>query len=374
MQELLTMSMKELDRLRVIQKVLAGTLTWREAAEHLTLSARQIGNVVARVRRDGPRGVVHRLRGRPSNRRLPPGLIQRAVALVKTTYPDFGPTFATEKLRERHGLALSVPTLRRALIQAGLWRPRRQKARRRAWRPRRPCVGMLIQVDGSEHDWFEGRAPRCVLLLYVDDATSRLLYGEFVTVEDTVTLMRTTTVYLTRYGRPVAFYVDHDSIYTINREASLEEQWRDVQPLTQFTRAMTELGIEVRTACSPQAKGRVERSFKTHQDRLVKELRLRGLVTIPAANAFLWSDSLPAHNARFAREPANPTDAHRADPPRGLDPTLSQSVVSAAPEAVGGAPAEGYHRGGAPPGWLHSVAPARPEARLQAAGPPPRET
>lgn len=167
--------------------------------------------MVARVRRDGARGVVHRLRGRPSNRRLPPGLIQRAVALVKTTYPDFGPTFATEKLRERHGLALSVPTLRRALIQAGLWRPRRQKAWHRAWRPRRSCVGMLIPVDGSEHDWFEGRSPRCVLLLSRDDATGRLLYGEFVTAEDTLTLMRTTTVSLERYGRPLSFYVDQDS-------------------------------------------------------------------------------------------------------------------------------------------------------------------
>ena len=123
MQELLTMRMKELDRLRVIQRVLAGALTWTDAAEQLTLSARQIGNVVARVRRDGARGVVHRLRGRPSNRRLPPGLIQCAVVLVKTRYRDFGPTFATEKLRERHGLALSVPTLRRGMIQAGLWRP-----------------------------------------------------------------------------------------------------------------------------------------------------------------------------------------------------------------------------------------------------------
>ncbi len=299
MTELLTMSMKELDRLRVIHTVLAGTLTWHEAAEHLTLSERQIGNVVARVRRDGARGLVHRLRGRPSNRRLPPGLIQRAVALVKTTYPDFGPTFATEKLRERHGLALSVPTLRRALIQAGLWRPRR------------PCVGMLIQVDGSKHDWLEGRGPRFVLLLYIDDATSRLLYGELVTAEDTLTLMRTTTVSLERSGRPLSFYVDQDSISTINREASLEEQWRDVQPLTQFTRAMTELGIEVRTASSPQAKGRAEGSFKTHQDRLVKELRLRGIATLPAANAFLRAHYLPAHNARFARGPANPTDAHR---------------------------------------------------------------
>ena len=311
MQELLTMSMKELDRLRVIQMVLAGKLTWHEAAEQLKLSERQIGNVVARVRSDGARGLVHRLRGRPSNRRLPPGRLRRAVALVKRKYPDFGPTFATEKLRERHGLALSVPTLRRALIQAGLWRPRRQKARHRAWRPRRACVGMLIQVDGSEHDWFEGRGPRCVLLLYIDDATSRLLYGEFVTAEDTLTLMRTTTVYLKRYGRPLSFYVDQDSIYKINREASLEEQLRDVQPLTQFTRAMTELGIEVLTASSPQAKGRVERSFKTHQDRLVKELRLRGIATRAAANAFLWAHYLPAHNARYAQEPANSTDAHR---------------------------------------------------------------
>ena len=311
MQELLTMSMKELDRLRVIQMVLVGKLTWHEAAEQLTLSERQIGNVVARVRRDGARGLVHRLRGRPSNRRLPPGRLRRAVALVKRKYPDFGPTFATEKLREQHGLALSVPTLRRALIQAGLWRPRRQKARHRAWRPRRSCVGLLIQVDGSEHDWFEGRGPRCALLLYIDDATSRLLYGEFVTAEDTLTLMRTTTVYLTRYGRPLSFYVDQDSIYKINREASLEEQLRDVQPLTQFTRAMTELGIEVLTASSPQAKGRVERSFKTHQDRLVKELRLRGIATRAAANAFLWAHYLPAHNARYAQEPANSTDAHR---------------------------------------------------------------
>ncbi len=165
MEELLTMRMKELDRLRVMHLVLAGKLTWTEAAEQLTLSERQIGTIVARVRREGARGVVHRLRGRPSNRRLPPSVLRRAVALVKTRHPDFGPTFATEKLRERHGLALSVPTLRRVLIQAGLWQPRRQKARHRAWRPRRSCVGMLIPVDGSEHDWFEGRGPRCVLLL-----------------------------------------------------------------------------------------------------------------------------------------------------------------------------------------------------------------
>lgn len=311
MAELRTMTTTELDRVRVIQMVLSGKLTWKEAATQLDLSERQIGNLCARVRREGPRGLGHRLRGRPSNRRLAAGLVARAVALVAKRYPDFGPTFAAEQLQRRHGLRLSVATLRRALLHAGLWRPRRQKPRHRAWRERRPWVGMLIQVDGSAHAWFEDRGPRCVLLLYIDDATSRLLYGEFVEHEDTLTLLRTSKTYLERYGRPVAFYVDKDSIYRINRQPTLEEQLQDAQPLTQFTRAMGELDIAVITAHSPQAKGRVERSFRTHQDRLVKELRLQGIRTIPAANAFLWTSYLPAHNARCAQAPANPTDAHR---------------------------------------------------------------
>lgn len=311
MTELLAMKSKDLDRLHVIRMVLSGKLTWKVAAAQLDLSERQIGNLCVRVRREGPGGILHRLRGRPSNRRLPAGLVARAVALVAQRYPDFGPTFAAEQLQRRHGIRLSVATLRRGLLAVGLWRPRRRKARHRAWRERRPCVGMLIQVDGSEHAWFEARGPRCVLLLYIDDATSRLVYGEFVEHEDTLTLLRTSQTYLERYGRPVAFYVDKDSIYRINRQPTLEEQLQDAQPLTQFTRAMGELGITVITAHSPQAKGRVERSFRTHQDRLVKELRLRGIRTMPAANAFLWRHYLPAHNARYAQEPANAIDAHR---------------------------------------------------------------
>lgn len=311
MNEWLTMNTRDLDRLRVIQMVVKGTLTWKLAAAQLQVSERQIGNLCARVRREGPRGILHRLRGRPSNRRLPARVVARALALVRQRYHDFGPTFAAEHLRERHGVALSVATLRRVLIQAGLWRPRRERVRHRAWRARRPCVGMLVQVDGSEHAWFEGRGPRCVLVLYIDDATSRLLEGEFVTAEDTLTLMRTTKRYLHRYGRPVAFYVDKDSIYRVNRQPTLEEQLQDTPPLTQFTRAMTELGIAVITAHSPQAKGRVERSFRTHQDRLVKELRLRKIATLPAANAFLWKQYLPRHNARYAQMPAHPIDAHR---------------------------------------------------------------
>ncbi len=311
MEDMLAMSTQDLDRLKVIHTVLSRKRTWPQAAAQLRLTVRQIGTLCARVRREGPRGILHRLRGRPSNRRVPAAVLAKALALVAAKYPAFGPTFANETLRERHGVRLSTATLRRAMIMAGRWRPRRHRPVPRARRERRPCVGRLVQVDGSEHAWFEGRGPRCTLLRYIDDATSRIVYAEFVQSEDTLTLLRTTPTYLLRYGRPVAWYGDHDSLYTVNRQPSIEEQWRDVQPMTQFTRAMTELDIEVILAQSPQATGRVERSFKTHQDRLVKELRLRGIATLAAATRFLWTPYLPAHNARSAHEPTQSTDAHR---------------------------------------------------------------
>ena len=311
MEERLTMTTRDLDRLKVIHQVLQYKLTWPQAAAQLTLSVRQVGRLCARVRTEGHRGILHRLRGRPSNHQLPPELLTRALELVKRHYPDFGPTFATEKLHERHRLVLSAWTLRQGMLRAGLWKPRRQRPRHRTWRPRRACLGELIQLDGSDHAWFEARGPRCVLLSYVDDATSRVLDGEFVAVEDTVTLLRTTTAYLQRHGRPVAFYVDKDAVYRVNRQATIEEQLQDLAPLTQFTRAMRELGIEVISAHSPEAKGRVERSFGTHQDRLVKELRLAGIRDRETANRFLRTRYFPAHNRRYAVEPVNPTDAHR---------------------------------------------------------------
>jgi hypothetical protein len=311
MEERVTMTTRDLDRLKVIHQVLQHKLTWSQAAAQLALSMRQIGRLCARVRTEGHQGIRHRLRGRPSNHRLQTGVLERALALVKRHYPDFGPTFASEKLRERHRLVLSTWTLRQGMIRAGLWKPRRQRPRHRTWRPRRACRGELVQLDGSDHAWFEARGRRCVLLSYVDDATSHVLYGEFVGVEDTVTLLRTTKTYLERYGRPVAFYVDKDAVYRVNRQATIEEQLQDTGPLTQFTRAMRELGIEVISAHSPEAKGRVERSFGTHQDRLVKELRLAGLSTLAEANRFLRTRYLPAHNRHFAVQAANPTDAHR---------------------------------------------------------------
>ena len=323
-QDILQMSVKEIDKLKVIQNVLQKRLKQRQEARQLDLSTRQVIRLCKRVRREGNRGIVHRLRGQPSHHQLKAGLWEEALDKVNNLYPDFGPSFANEKLKKIHGIHLSTRTLRQGMIGLGLWRSRKHKVKHRAWRERRACVGELVQLDGSDHDWFEGRGPRCVLLIYIDDATSRILYGEFIPVEDTQNLLRATRSYLLLHGRPVTFYVDKDSIYTINRQATRDEELRDEQPRTQFTRAMKEMGVEVLCAHSPQAKGRVERGFDTHQDRLVKELRLAGISTMGEANPFLQKIYIPDHNARCAVEPGNTTDAHRPLlASRKLDETLS---------------------------------------------------
>ena len=318
------LTMRDLDRLKVVREVLERRLTQAQAAAQLDLTDRQVRRLCRRIAAKGPKGLVHGLRGKPSNRQLPAGLIDQAIKLVEKHYADFGPTFACEKLFERHSLRLSPNTLRKAMIHEALWRPRRHKPFHRAWRPRKACLGEMTQVDGSEHDWFEGRGPRCALIAFVDDATSKLLWAEFAKAEDTLTLMRLAGVYLRRYGRPLSFYVDKDSIYKTNRNAALDEELREELPMTQFTRAMSELEIRVLCAHSPQAKGRVERGFKTHQNRLVKELRLAGISTIEQANLFLRQTYIPAHNKRFAVAPASRVDAHRRlHPDHRLDRILS---------------------------------------------------
>jgi hypothetical protein len=311
MEQTLTMSNREIDRLGVINNVIAGKLTWPEAGGQLDLSERQIGRLCSQVRKKGKIGIIHALRGKPSNNQLEHGLLEEAMGLVKSKYSDFGPTFANEKLAELHGLRLSVFVLRRAMIKEGLRRAKKYKPNHREWRQRRSCVGELVQLDGSDHDWFEGRGERCVLLVFIDDATSRILYARFVTVEDTLNLMGATKAYLLINGRPIAWYVDKDSIYKINRQADIDEELRDEQPLTQFARVMTDLGITVIAANSPQAKGRVERGFGTHQDRLVKELRLAGISNMADGNIFLTKVYVPKHNARFAVAPQSGVNAHR---------------------------------------------------------------
>lgn len=311
MEQILTMSNREIDRLKVVSNVITGRLTWHEAGAQLDLSDRQVGRLCKKVRKKGNAAIIHGLRGKPSNNQLEPGLLEEAMELVKSKYSDFGPTFANEKLFKLHELVLSTPTLNRAMSKAGLWKPRKSGHKHRDWRQRRFCVGELVQLDGSDHDWFEGRGAKCVLLVFIDDATSRILYARFVTVEDTLNLMAAAKAYLLLNGRPIAWYVDKDSIYKINRQASIEEELRDEQPITQFTRAMTELGITVICADSPQAKGRVERGFATHQDRLVKELRLAGISNMADGNIFLAEVYVPEHNARFAVAPESNTNAHR---------------------------------------------------------------
>ncbi|MGA2090229.1 MAG: ISNCY family transposase [Endomicrobiales bacterium] len=305
------MSNRDIDRLKVLHFVIKKRLTWKQAAVQLGVTKRHIGRLLSSVKNEGNKGIIHRLCGKPSNHQLMPGVMDTSIQLIKTRYDDFGPTLANEKLLELHGITVSTSAVRTAMIEAKIWHSHSQAAKHRQWRPRRPCVGELIQLDGSDHDWFEGRGPRCALLVFIDDATSRILYAEFVTVENTLNLLSATKHYLLQHGRPLALYVDKDSVYKINHQQSIEEQLNDDDPSTQYARAMDELGIEIIFAHSPQAKGRVERSFNTHQDRLVKELRLAHISNIASANTFLMQTYIPHHNARFSVPPARTLNAHR---------------------------------------------------------------
>jgi transposase len=302
----LTMSAKELDRLEIIRRVTERRLTQRKAAERLSLSLRQVERLCRAFRTNGAAGLVSRKRGRPSNRKLAEAFRERALDLVRGRYADFGPTLACEKLTEQHGFDLSRETLRRWMIDAGLWVPRSQR-RRRVHQPRqrRSCLGELVQIDGCEHAWFEDRGPKSTLLVYVDDATGRLMELRFAPSESTFDYFASTRAYLERHGKPVAFYSDKASIF---RVASAEAARG--AGVTQFGRALSELNIDIVCANTPQAKGRVERAHLTLQDRLVKELRLRSISTPEAGNAYLPL-FLADYNRRFGREPLSPHDAHR---------------------------------------------------------------
>jgi Helix-turn-helix domain len=307
MAETVALTMGELDRLQVMSQLAQRRLTRRRAAALLGLSARQVRRLYRAFRHDGAQGLASRHRGRPSNRRIATVTRDHALRLVRERYPDFGPTFAQQKLTEEHGLVFSVETLRGWMTAAGLWVPRAQRARRsQPPRPRRVCLGELVQIDGSEHAWFEGRGPVCTLLVYVDDATSRLMALAFADVESTFDYFRVTRRYLERHGKPMAFYSDRLSVFHVYA--------RDRAPtgrgLSQFGRALRELNIELLCARSPEAKGRVERANGTLQDRLVKELRLRGLNDSVAATPFL-PEFMADYNRRFAKPPAVAYDAHR---------------------------------------------------------------
>jgi transposase len=305
--QLLTMSTRELTRLDLMRRLRDGRLTQREAAAALHLSTRQVKRLWKAYQREGERALVSRRRGRPSNRRLDPALTARALELIRALYHDFGPTLAHEKLLEVHGLRLSVETLRQLMIGAGLWRARR--ARRPSphqMRSRRPCLGELVQLDGSPHAWFEGRAAKCTLLVFIDDATGRLMQLLFVAAETTFNYFAAVRAYLTAHGKPAAFYSDKLGVFRVNQPCLSPGS----TGLTQFGRAMRELDIALICANTPQAKGRVERANQTLQDRLVKELRLRSISDMDAANAYA-PEFVADFNHRFGVAPACAHDAHR---------------------------------------------------------------
>jgi len=299
------MSERELRRAEVLASVLSGEVTMTAAAGLMGMSRRQAHRLALLFADSGAAGLRHRARGRPSNRLLGPHVRDLALAYVAENYRDFGPTFASQMLLERHGLSVSRETLRKWMIEDGLWLSRKQRRRFHQPRARRDYFGELVQIDGSEHAWFEDRGGRCTLIVFIDDATSRLVALRFVASESAFAYFETLRDYLTSHGRPLAFYSDKHSIFRVSKPEA-----RGGQGMTQFGRALSELNIEILCAHSSQAKGRVERVNRTLQDRLVKELRLENISTLKAANAYLPS-FIARFNERFATPPARPENQHR---------------------------------------------------------------
>jgi len=301
------LSLKERDLLKVVHEVERGYITAKAGSEALGISYRQFKRVLRRWRAEGDKGLAHRSRGRPSNRRIPDGVQRKAVALIREKYRDFGPTFASEKLAACSGIRVSDETVRKWMIAEGLWKPKRRKEHHRVRRERRRCFGEMVQMDGSHHDWFEGRGERMVLIGMIDDATNEVI-ARFYPGESGESLMGTLKVWLETHGRPRAIYADRHSLWVAQAGQAGEKDERDT---TQLRRALKALWIDFIAARSPQAKGRVERLFGTLQDRLVKELRLRKIDNIEDANKFLADEYLPWHNQRFRVEPASRANAHR---------------------------------------------------------------
>jgi transposase len=308
----LMMSGKERVRLGILAQVASGKLSVSSAAELMQLSLRQARRVWKRYQACGDKGLVHQLRGRAGNRGLKASLKQAVLGLYRERYGDFGPTLASEKLSEQ-GHEIDHETLRRLLLKEGLWSRSRRRKAHRSRRERKDCLGEMEQMDGSHHDWFEGRGPWCVLMVMIDDATGRT-FGWFFEGETTAAAMEVFGAYVRKYGLPMSLYVDRDSIYRSDRQCTVEEELRGEGPATQFGRAMKELGVELILAHSPQAKGRVERMNGTLQDRLVKEMRLAGISDTASANKFLHKTFLPALNRKFMVRPKEQADLHRRVP------------------------------------------------------------
>lgn len=315
---LITMSERDLQRIEVLSKVIAGRMTLVSAAHVLELSTRQVRRLLDRISAGGAASIRHKAIGRPSNNRISDGVRDYAVTLIRECYVDFGPTLAAEKLAERDGLRVSRETLRSWMADAGLWLSRKQRRTFHQPRLRRETYGELVQIDGSEHRCFENRGDPCSLLVFIDDATGTLMQLRFVRSESAFSYFEALELYLKAHGAPVAFYSDKHSVFRVAKKDA-----KGGQGMTQFGRALCELNIEILCANSSQAKGRVERMNRTLQDRLVKESRLAGIDTMEAGNAFL-PDFMADYNTRFAITPARSVDLHR---PLNLAPDRLRDVL-----------------------------------------------
>jgi transposase len=307
---IIMMSRRELKRLHVIQKVLEKRLKQKEAADILGLKKRQIIRIVKRVREEGDTGIIHRSRGRESNRSLSEELKENVRKIYRKKYWDFGPTLASEKLFEIDKIKLSNETLRLWLLESGDWKKSRKGRKHRKWRERKHHCGQMLQGDGSHHDWFEGRGPKSVLMGYIDDATSQV-YAGFYEYEGTMPAMDSFKRYINKYGIPQSIYMDNHSTYKNKAKLTVEEELEGRQnPLSQFERAVEELGVRFIHAQSAPAKGRIERLFRTFQDRVIKEMRLAGISSIEEGNKFL-KEYLPKYNKRFSISAIEKEDLHR---------------------------------------------------------------
>lgn len=307
--DMITMSRRESKRLHIIHQALDRKITQVAAAEALGLSDRQLRRLIKRVRTEGDDGICHRSRGRASNHRIPRKIKARALKLFKEEYADFNLVHATEKLSEVHGIAISDETLRLWLNEALISYKKRRARKHRRWRERKASFGELVQIDGSHHDWFEGRGPACVFMGYIDDATG-IVFGRFYDYEGTMPAMDSMKQYIRQYGIPQSVYLDKHTTYKSWAKATIEEELSGQEPMSHFEKSLAALEVEVIHANSPQAKGRVERLFKTLQDRLLREMRLQGIKSIEEANAFL-DVYLPKHNKKFRKQARQGADLHR---------------------------------------------------------------
>jgi len=302
------MSLKELKRVSLIDKVASKVITQVKASKILELTTRQVRRIRIRVLEEGPKGVIHRSRGKPSGRSCPDKKRNKILNLCRTKYKDFNPTLASEKLFEINGIKISREALRGWFKKESIPYDTRKKRPHRNWRERKHQYGEMQQVDGSHHDWFEGRAPQCVLMAYIDDATSRV-YAQFHEYEGTLPFMASFKGYTKKYDLPKNIYIDRHTTYKSPKESSIEDELKNREPESQVQRALGELEVEVTFAYSPQAKGRVERLFRTFQDRVVKEMRLKGIGSIKEGNSFLRY-YLPVYNRRFGVEALEKGDLH----------------------------------------------------------------